>query len=146
MNVREIMSHVVREVAPGESLQQVARLMRDYDIGCVPVCERGHLVGILTDRDLVTRALAQTSRTMELTAGEVMTARPICCRIDDTIKQAAAIMEQHRVRRLPVLDFEGRLAGIVTVGDISTQTGADISAELIGEVSRREHSFLAKTG
>ena len=145
MNVREIMTHVVREVAPTESLQNVARLMRDCDIGCVPVSEHEHLLGIVTDRDLVTRALAQTAEVADVTAGEVMTARPVCCRIDDTIKQAAAIMEQHRVRRLPVLDFEGRLAGIVTVGDISTQASPEIAADLIDRVSQREHSFLAQT-
>ena len=74
-----------------------------------------------------------------------MTSKPTCCRIDDTVKQAALIMEHNQVRRLPVLDFEGRLAGIVSIGDVSTHVSHDVSGELIEAMSQREHSRLAET-
>lgn len=145
MNISEIMAHVVRNVAPADPVQKAARLMRDYDIGCVPVCEQGRLLGLLTDRDLAIRVLAQGELAGSVATAEVMTRDPVCCRIDDTVKQAAAIMERHHIRRLPVLDHQGRLAGIVSLGDISTHAPHELSGELIEQVSQREHSRLAET-
>jgi CBS domain-containing protein len=146
MNVSEIMANVVQKLPPDASLMSAARLMRDYDIGCVLVFEDQQVLGIVTDRDLAVRATTQTGGIGKVSVGEVMSRNPVCCRIDDTIKQAASIMGAHQVRRLPVLDFEGRLAGIVSVGDICNHAAADLSAGLIGQVSERQHPLMAETG
>jgi CBS-domain-containing membrane protein len=75
----------------------------------------------------------------------VMTSDPVCCNVDDTVNQAATIMEANQIRRLPVLDFDQNLCGIVTVGDICTHAPHEISGELIEKVSKPGHTFLAES-
>ena len=145
MNVSEIMANVVQTVTLEDSVFKAAKIMKEYDIGCVLVNDSDRLLGVITDRDLVTRALASPSPLQEFAIAEIMTAEPVCCAVDDTVKQAATIMEANQVRRLPVLDFGGELAGIVTIGDICTHAPHEIAGELIEQVSQPRHSFLAKT-
>jgi CBS domain-containing protein len=144
MKVTEIMTHLVQTLEPTAPVKNAAVLMREYDIGDVLVCDDGRLEGILTDRDIVIRALAQSGNLENISVGEIMSRRPVCCEMDDTINQAAAIMEEHQVRRLPVRDASGRVAGIVSLGDIATHAHNErLSAMLIEQVSQREHGFLA---
>jgi len=145
MNVSEIMASVVRKVGPEQPLDQVARLMKDYDIGCVVVGSNDGLEGLITDRDIVCRAIASGKPLDGMTAADVMTDKPVTCRNDDTVKQAAAIMERNQVRRLPVLDYGNHLVGIVSMGDISTHAPHELAGELAEEVSRPEHHQLAET-
>jgi len=146
MKISEIMTNVVRTVGPDDPVKNAAVMMRDFDIGCVLVSENKRLLGIVTDRDIVTRALARTGKLDDVTIREVMSRKPVCCQIDDTINQAATIMEEHQIRRLPVMDFKGSLAGVVSLGDIATHSGNDhLSADLIGQVSRHAHVSLTET-
>jgi CBS domain-containing protein len=145
MNVREIMASVVQRVRPEDSLYRAARIMREYDIGCVLVCDGSELAGIVTDRDLVRRGLADPARLSGSIVADVMTRNPVCCGIDDTVKQVAAIMAAHRVRRLPVLDFNAQLRGIVSIGDVCVHASHEVAGALIGEVSRSAHTCLAET-
>ena len=145
MNVSEIMTSIVQTVDRKTPLENVAKIMRDYDIGCVVVGTENRLDGLITDRDIVCRAVASGEPLEGLTAGDLMTPKPVFCREDDTVKQAAAIMERNQVRRLPVLDFDHRLVGIVSTGDISTHATHELAGELIEEVSRPEHRNLAQT-
>jgi CBS domain-containing protein len=107
---------------PSDSVAKVARLMKDEDIGFVPVCHSlNHrlLVGVITDRDLVLTVVAKGRDPGNATMMEVMTLEPVTCGPEDTVEDALRIMERHRVRRIPVVDEDGLLTGIVTLADIA---------------------------
>jgi len=145
MNVSEVMANKVQMVDRAETLETVARLMKEHDIGCVLVGTDGKLVGLLTDRDIVMKGIAGERPLSQLKAADVMTADPIWCHAEDTVKQAAVIMKAKRVRRLPVLDHQNRVVGIVSLGDICTHASHRLAGELIEEVSTPVHRELAKT-
>ena len=122
MNIRDVMTSNPRTVSPEDTIQNAARIMRDEDTGVVPVVENGRAVGVVTDRDIVVRAVAdgQLDRPVrEIVSGDVITARP-----DMSTKEAAQLMSEHQVRRLPVVENE-RLVGIVSIGDLAVKEGSD---------------------
>ena len=122
MNIRDVMTSNPRTVSPDESIQNAARIMREEDTGAVPVVDKGRPVGIVTDRDIVIRAVAegQLNRPVrEVVSGDVVTASP-----DMSTKEAARLMSEHQVRRLPVVENE-RLVGIVSIGDLAVKEGSD---------------------
>jgi CBS domain-containing protein len=145
MKVNEIMANIVQIVGWEESLSTISKIMKDHDIGCVMVGTRDELDGILTDRDIVCKGLAIGAPLECMRAADVMTPDPVTCRVDDTINQAAFIMEKHQVRRLPVMDDDNRLAGIISLGDISRHSRRQLAGELIEEVSKPAHRDLATT-
>ncbi len=146
MEVREIMANIVQIVGWEDSLESCAKIMRDYDIGCLVVGSKERLDGILTDRDIVSRGIASGKPLDQLTAADVMTPKPVTCRLDDTVNQAAFIMEKNQVRRLPVTDYDNSVVGIISLGDICTHAQVELAGELIEEVSKPEHRELAETG
>ena len=122
MNIRDVMTSNPRTVSPEDTIQNAARIMRDEDTGVVPGVENGRAVGVVTDRDIVVRAVAdgQLDRPVrEIVSGDVITARP-----DMSTKEAAQLMSEHQVRRLPVVENE-RLVGIVSIGDLAVKEGSD---------------------
>jgi CBS domain-containing protein len=122
MNIRDVMTSNPRTVSPQDSIQNAARIMRDEDTGAVPVVDNGRAVGIVTDRDIVVRAVAegQLDRSVrEIVSGDVVTVRP-----DMSTKEAAELMSEHQVRRLPVVEND-RLVGMVSIGDLAVKTGED---------------------
>ena len=122
MNIRDVMTSNPRTVTPQDSIQNAARIMRDEDTGAVPVVDNGKPVGILTDRDIVVRAVAdgQLDRQVrEIISKEVISVRP-----DMSTKEAAQLMSEHQVRRLPVVEND-RLVGIVSIGDIAVKDSQD---------------------
>jgi CBS domain-containing protein len=122
MNIRDVMTSNPRTVSPEDSIQNAARIMRDEDTGVVPVVENGRAVGIVTDRDIVVRAVAdgELNRPVrDIVSGDVIAARP-----DMSTKEAARLMSEHQVRRLPVVENE-RLVGIVSIGDLAVKSGDD---------------------
>lgn len=145
MKVSEIMANIVHSVGWEDSLTTIARIMKDHDIGCVTVGTVDKLDGIVTDRDIVCRGLAIGAPLDCMTAADVMTPEPVTCRLDDTVNQAAFIMEKHQVRRLPVMDDSNHLAGIVSLGDISRHSRRQLAGELIEKVSIPAHRDLAAT-
>ena len=123
MDIRDVMTPNPRCVTPDDTIQSAARIMRDEDTGVVPVVENGRPVGLVTDRDIVVRAIAdggQVSRPVrEIISGQMVTARP-----DMSTREAAELMSEHQVRRLPVVEGE-RLVGIVSIGDLAVKEGKD---------------------
>jgi CBS domain-containing protein len=123
MNIRDVMTPNPRTVSPTDSIQNAARIMRDEDTGAVPVVDEGRPVGILTDRDIVVRAVAdggQLNRPVrDIVSGSVVVATP-----DMSTREASALMSEHQVRRLPVVENE-RLVGIVSIGDLAVKEGRD---------------------
>lgn len=136
MKVFEAMTPDVVTVAPDAALTLAARLMRESDIGPLPVCEGKRIVGMLTDRDITVRATAEGRDPNTTRVDEVMTPEVICCLEGDDIERAAGLMQSAQLRRLIVVDAEGRLAGIVSLGDLALQTGDDaLSGQTLERVS-----------
>lgn len=144
MNVKEIMSSAVQMVAPETDLVTAARVMKEFDIGCLLVGANSCVAGIVTDRDMVVRGIACGNHVSDLTVAEAMTRDPMFCMADDTVMQAARIMEDNQVRRLPVLNADRTVAGIVSLGDICTHAPKNLAGELIEEISKPAHHELVE--
>ena len=117
--VREVMRQSVHLVAPDTTVIAAARRMRDADVGCLPVGEGDRLIGMITDRDLVVRAVASGKDVNQITVRDVMSVEVLCCFDHQTVGEAAATMATHQVRRLPVLNRRHKPVGIVSYGDLA---------------------------
>ena len=134
MNVSEVMTAQVATATPRSTIAEVARMMADVESGAVPVAEGGKVVGLITDRDIVLRVVAE-NMPLSTTVGEVMTADVETCREDDNVADAAAKMGSRQIRRLVVLNEDGRLAGILSLGDIALEYGAKAVGRTLEEIS-----------
>jgi CBS domain-containing protein len=136
MKVKEVMHKGVDWVSPETPVTEIARLMREHDIGCIPIGEDDHLVGMVTDRDIVCKGLTRkgfdATRTM---ARDVMTEGIHCCREDDDLAKAIHHMEALKVRRLPVINKSKRMVGIISLGDVSQATSGDMLTECVRSVA-----------
>ena len=123
MNVQDVMTPNPRTVGPDDTLQTVAKIMREEDTGVVPVVDDGRVVGVVTDRDIVIRAVAEGD--YECTVDDIVSDDVICANPRMTTAEAAELMAEHQIRRLPVTDEEDRLVGIVSLGDLAVKEGRD---------------------
>ena len=136
MKVKDAMHKGVDWVSPDTPVTELAKLMRDHDVGAVPIGENDRLVGMVTDRDIVCKGLAQDNfNASSTTARDVMTAEIHCCRDDDDLAKAVRHMDELRVRRLPVINKSKRMIGILSLGDVSHSASADLLMECIKSVS-----------
>jgi CBS domain-containing protein len=119
MLVKEAMTHRAETIGPDETLQSAARRMRALSIGALPVCEHDRLVGMLTDRDVVVRAVAEGRDPSRTRVREAMTPQVVYCFESDSLDVAAQVMEERSVRRLMVLDAGKRLRGMLTADDLA---------------------------
>ena len=119
MNIKDIMSKDVIVVAPTTTLNDVAKKMKDHDCGSILVASDDRLLGVITDRDLTLRSVAESLDPAKTTADKVMTKEVLYCRDGDDVASVAENMTRNKVRRLPVLDENKRLVGIVSLGDIA---------------------------
>lgn len=117
---REIMTRNVKTASREMSLTEVAKLMREGDMGALPVVENGKLVGIVTDRDIVVRAIAE-GKDFETKIGDVMTTEVFSAKEDDFIFEAIRLMGDKQIRRIPVINETGELAGIIAIADIALE-------------------------
>ena|SRR5690349_4578346 len=122
MNVRDVMTSNPRTVSPNDSIQAAARIMKDMDTGAVPIVDGGRAVGIITDRDIAIRAVAQGS--MDMRVQECGTSDLVCVSPDTSTSDAERLMGERQVRRLLVTEND-RLLGIVSLGDIAVKEGRD---------------------
>jgi CBS domain-containing protein len=121
MNVREVMTREVQIASPEDSLQHAAGLMADIDAGVLPVGENDRLVGMLTDRDITVRAVARGLAPGQCRVREVMSPEIKYIYEDESVEEAARNMSELQMRRLPVLNRDKRLVGIVSLGDLALQ-------------------------
>jgi CBS domain-containing protein len=136
MLLRDVMTRDVEDIPPDMTLTEAAHKMRLLDVGALPVCESGRMIGMLTDRDIALRAVAAGRDPRQTQAREVMTPTVIFCYEDQDVHEAAKIMEEKQIRRLLVFDHNQCACGIVSVGDIATRIGDDqLSGEVIQRVS-----------
>ena len=124
MKVSDVMTPNPRTVTLSDSIQVVAKIMRDEDTGAVPVVEDGaHVVGMITDRDIVIRAVADGD--MDCTVDDIVTDDVVCATPGMSTAEAAELMSEHQVRRLPVVDDDENIVGIVSLGDLAVKEGRD---------------------
>ena len=133
MQVSDVMSRDVEAIHPDTTLQETARKMKELDVGPLPVCDGQRLQGMVTDRDITVRAVAEGKDPNTTPVGEVMTEGVTYCFADQDVREAAQIMEREQIRRLVVLDRAKNLVGIVSLGDLATQ---GVHRKLTGEVLR----------
>jgi CBS domain-containing protein len=135
MKVKDVMHRGATWVGPETPVAELARMMRDEDIGAIPIGEDDRLIGMVTDRDIVCRGLAETHDCAALTARDVLSKPILYCRTDEDVEDALRIMEENRIRRLPVIDDQKRLAGILALGDVSRKLGRDLTGEVMRSVA-----------
>jgi CBS domain-containing protein len=122
MKVEQIMNRHVKTCGPQDSLNKAAQVMWDEPCGAVPVVdEQGRPVGFLTDRDICMAAYTQGKPLAELQAEGAMAGKLFCCKADDDLDSAAQVMRQNRTRRVPVIDREGVLVGLLTLDDLACE-------------------------
>ena len=130
MKAKEAMHKGVEWVSPDTPVTALAKKMLEQDVGAIPIGENDRLIGIVTDRDITLRAVANGKDVSGLTARDVMTKGIVWCRDIDEVNQAANVMQTKQVRRLPVIDQNKRMVGILSVGDISHAASKRTAAEV----------------
>jgi CBS domain-containing protein len=135
MKVRDVMSKDVQVARPGDSLQDVAERMRAGDFGFMPVADGDRLIGTITDRDIAIRAVAGGAACTAPVV-EYITRDPYTARADDDLRIVLETMGAKQIRRLPVVDKDERLVGVVSLGDLSTRVKEKYAGEALEDISR----------
>ena len=136
MQVKDAMHKGVHWVSPDTPVTELVKLMREHDIGAIPIGENDRLIGMVTDRDIVCKGLSQDNfDAHRATARDVMTPGIHCCRDDDDLAKAVHHMEELKVRRLPVINKSKRMVGIISLGDISHSAPRELVSECVKRVS-----------
>ena len=136
MKVKDVMHKGVDWVSPETPVSELAKLMCEHDIGAIPIGEYDRLIGMVTDRDIVCKGLAQdNSDSRRATARDVMTANIHCCREDEDLAKAVRHMEELKVRRLPVINKNKRMIGMLSLGDVGQAAPVELLSECVRSVS-----------
>jgi CBS domain-containing protein len=138
VNVSEVMTHGVYTTSPDETVQAAAQTMADLDTGVLPIGENDQLIGMLTDRDLSTRVVAEARDPTTTLIRDVMSPDVHYCLEHDSVEEVAAKMSLWHVRRLPVLNREQRVVGIVSLGDLARQARPEIAGGALGKITDGE--------
>ena len=140
MQIKNIMSEQIISVAPDDKLRDVVQQMRDHDIGCVPVYDGEKVCGMITDRDVVLRCLGENRNPDDMSAAQIMTENPLSVSSEQDVEQAAKIMGEKQVKRLPVVD-DGELVGMISMADIARMPQFDMEvAHALAELCMPEHT------
>jgi CBS domain-containing protein len=134
MQVSEVMTAQVSTASPRTTIAEVARTMAQVESGAVPVVDDGKVVGLITDRDIVLRVVAE-GKGLDTPVAEVMTEGVETCREDDNVADATGKMSAKQIRRLVVLDEGGKLAGILSIGDVAVDYGAKAVGKTLSDIS-----------
>ncbi len=132
MKARELMTAAPCCCSPDDSIQEVAQMMRDHDCGSVPVVQAGHVIGIVTDRDLAVRALAD-GLYPGIRVRNVMTVAPECCSEDADVQDIERLMSDRQVRRIPIVDGDGGVVGIIAQADLARAATHGVSPREVSE-------------
>jgi CBS domain-containing protein len=135
MKVKRAMHKGAMWISPDTPVLEIAKTMKEHDIGALPVGDNDRLVGIVTDRDLVCRAMAKGGSLAKLTARDVMTKGITWCREEHDIEEALELMEKNKIRRLPVINENKRMVGILSLGDVSHAATRELTFEMVKAVS-----------
>ncbi len=141
MKVREIMTKDVACVNPDSTVSEAARIMNDLDVGSVPVCRENSVVGILTDRDIVLRNIAQGQDPVKTSVKDVMTQDVFTTSPDADIDDVSEVMIYQQIRRVPVVE-DNKLVGIIALGDIALEDELEFEAsEALSEISEKDKKW-----
>lgn len=141
MQISDIMTRNVQVIAPESTLDEAARMMRDLDIGGLPVCSQDRLAGFITDRDIVVRAIAEGESPESCKVSDVMSSQLVWCYEDSDVEEAGKLMEEKQVRRLAVVDRNKKLVGILSLGDLAVEgQDDDFAGEVLEQVSEPTHT------
>jgi CBS domain-containing protein len=135
MQLHEIMTRDVETIRPESMLPEAARKMKELNVGSLPVCDNRRLVGIVTDRDITIRAVADGRNPQETQVQAAMTPELIYCYEDQDVREAAHIMETQQIRRLPIVDRQHQLVGIIALGDLAVDASRKMSGEVLEQIS-----------
>lgn len=137
ITVADVMTRGVRTMAPSDTVVRAAQAMDELNVGVIPVCDGQKLVGMVTDRDIVVRGVAQEQDPKTLKLADVMSTNVRCAREDDDVDEVLSAMADTQIRRMPVVDGQQQLVGIVTLGDIAAKGTEDEDevAESLSEIS-----------
>lgn len=136
MKVKDIMSKEIASVETEDSIERAAWLMKQYDVGSIPVCQNNEVIGIVTDRDLALRSTAEGQNTTQQKCGDIMTTNLIVGDPEMNVDEAAKVMSERQIRRLPIVE-NNSLVGIVSLGDISLEpTYQNKAEETLKNISR----------
>lgn len=124
--ISEIMTHQVIIVSPQDNVQHAAQMMREWNIGALPVCDGKNLIGMITDRDITIRATTTGTAPQQIRVADVMTGEALWCYEDQSVGEVLQQMGDEQIRRIPVLDRNKQLIGMVSLGDIAAQNAADV--------------------
>ena len=134
MKVSEVMTAQVATAQPDTTIRAIGKMMAEVDTGAIPIAEDGKVVGLVTDRDIVLRAVAEDGD-LDAAVSSIMTTGVETCREDDNVADAAGKMGKLQIRRLVVLNEAGALAGILSLGDVALDYGAKAVGQTLGEIS-----------
>ena len=135
MKVKDAMHKGAEWAEAATPIAAIAKKMRDHDVGAIPIGENDRLIGMITDRDIALRTVAEGKDASKLTARDVMSKGIVYCRDTEDVEDAVRIMEQKKIRRLPVLNEKKRLVGMLSIGDVSHSTSQQISGATLKAVS-----------
>ena len=135
MKVKNAMHKGAEWIAPETPVAQIAKKMKELDVGSLPVGDNDRLIGMVTDRDITCRAVANGHDISKVTARDVMTKGIFYCRDSEELDDALRIMETRKIRRLPVIDEKKRMVGMLSLGDVSHAASHELSGELCAAVS-----------
>ena len=135
MKVRDLMHKGIEMMPPDTPIAKLAKKMLDKDIGAIPVGANGKLVGMVTDRDITIRAVANGKDISRLTAEDVMTKGVVCCSDTAKARDVLQMMEEREIRRVPVVDDAAQVVGMVSIGDISKAMPDKAAGEVMRAVS-----------
>jgi len=133
--VADVMTRAVRTMSPNDSMRFAAQAMDELNVGVMPVCDGERLVGMVTDRDIAMRGVAQGRSAESTPLKEVMSKDPLWCFDDEPLEQAMEQMRNAQIRRLPVIDRGRHLVGMLSMGDIATTAGTTDVAETLACIS-----------
>jgi CBS domain-containing protein len=137
MLLRDMMTARIEDISADATLMQAAEKMRLLDIGAIPVRENDRLVGMITDRNITVRAVAEGRDPKKMAVREAMSPDICFCYEDDSVESAAKLMEEKQIRRLAVYDRSERAIGVVSLGDLAVRNGDDrLSGEVLERVSK----------
>jgi len=137
------MTSAVKCLSPDSTLDAVAKTMKELDVGSVPICENDRLVGMVTDRDIILKAVASGSDPRSIQAKSVMTSPIVYCFDDQDAGEAARIMEVKKIRRLVVLNRDKRLVGIVSLGDVALKGSEALAGEVMESLREEPNAQVA---
>ena len=135
MQINQVMTPRCRTCNPSDSLRQAAQYMAQDDIGVLPIAKDDYLVGMLTDRDIVTRGLASPRDINEFKTGDLMSDQVLYCYDDQKTDEVARNMGELQIRRMPVVNREKQLVGMVSLGDLASRGADDAAGEALTDIS-----------